>query len=188
MLVHYYILQGMYSDDTSSGMTDDNSSLILSSPEEVTQETMDRDSTLQTSPNVSCFINASTSDVDISEFSATSSAITSSGSDESGDFTTSDESSDELTLPTYRELIFYSPPEPEMPQPTEDITVPRNALRDIQLRVIPRVEISRNESIDQMARQMVYQEYPQVQEVVHINSPPEVIEMSDGSYQYSCEE
>ena len=65
MLVHYYILQGMYSDDTSSSMTDDNASLILSSPEEVSQETVDRDSTLQTSPNVSCFINASTSDVDV---------------------------------------------------------------------------------------------------------------------------
>ena len=59
------------------------------------------------------------------------SEITSSGSDESEDSNSSEESltetsSDESisTLPIYRELIFYSPPEPELPQPTEDIMVP----------------------------------------------------------------
>ena len=56
-----------------------------------------------------------------------------------------------LPLPSYADLLDYSPSEVAQPQPTESILVPRECITDHKLRCPPVVEISRLTRLDLQA-------------------------------------
>ena len=50
----------------------------------------------------------------------------------------------DASLPTYSDLLFYSPASIEQPQPTNTIFVPKECLLDIKLRCPPTDNITRD--------------------------------------------
>ena len=101
------------------------------------------------------FLVASTSDFEGSEFISTdmellstSESSLSPSSSPSSLCTTTSEYPD-VTLPSYADLLDYSPAKVEQPQPTEAILVPREYIFDIKLRCPPDVEITRLPILEQ---------------------------------------
>ena len=180
MLTEYYILQDMCSDDnhdsdqtiTASETEDNNNSSVL------TQSTPVR------SPDIRYFINESTSDVDLVEQITTDTDLRSSvTSSEDVDVSTGS-----LTpeyeghcLQSYRDLLYYSPCNPELPQTDDNILVPVKCMLDDQLRVIPMVEVNRIPALEDMVSSLQDHSPPLEDEVIYVNSSPEVIKISSES-------
>ena len=130
--------------------------------------------------------SCSTSDYEGSELISTdvelwsSSVSTSTPSSSPSSLCTSTSEYSEDTLPSYAELLDYSPAIVEQPQPTDSILVPKECMFDIELRCPPDVEIIRIPVLEQAICSL--QDYlpPNIEEnYIHvINTSPECINIS----------
>ena len=96
--------------------------------------------------------------------------------------TTSDYS--DVTLPSYADLLDYSPAKVEQPQPTEAILVPRERTFDVKLKCPPDVEITRLPILEQAISSLQDHHPPNIEEddyIQVINTSPECIEISSDS-------
>ena len=84
-------------------------------------------------------------------------------------------------LPTYSNLLFYSPASVEQPQPTNTIFVPKECLLDLKLRCPLTVDITRDPTIEGYIRSFQDQLPPNIGDegITIINTPPIIIEDSD---------
>ena len=86
-----------------------------------------------------------------------------------------------FTLPSYADLLDYSPAKVKQPQPMEAILVPRECVNDPKLRCSPEVVITRSPRVEQAVSLQDDCPQPNIDENVDVetyNSPPEVIEIS----------
>ena len=86
----------------------------------------------------------------------------------------------DFTPPSYAELLYYSPPKVEQPQPMDAILVPRECVNDPKLRCSPEVVIITLPIVEQAVS--LQDHCPQTNvdkniDFVTYNSPPEVIEI-----------
>ena len=84
-------------------------------------------------------------------------------------------------LPTYSDLLFYSPASIEQPQPTNTIFVPKDCLLDIKLRCPLTVNITRDPETEDYIRSFQDHLPPNIEneDIIMINTPPIIIEDSD---------
>ena len=89
----------------------------------------------------------------------------------------------EDTLPSYAELLDYSPAIVEQPQPTDSILVPKACMFDIKLRCPPDVEIIRSPVLEQEIHSLQDHLPPNIGEyyIQVINTSPECINSSSDS-------
>ena len=203
MLVEYYHSMGLYvispsdssessgssnsENDESDGESDELSHYsdvsVNSHPSDVRKSA--------TCPiDVKQAIAASTSDYEGSELISTdvelwsSSVSTSTPSSSPSSLCTSTSEYSEDTLPSYAELLDYSPAVVEQPQPTDSILVPKECMFDIELRCPPDVEIIRIQVLEQAICSLQDHLPPNIEEdyLQVINTSPECIDISSDSY------
>ena len=121
------------------------------------------------------FVVTSTSDFEGSEFISTymklwstSESSLSPSSSPSSLCTTKSEYS-HVTLPSYADLLDYSPAKVEQPQPSEAILVPRECVFDVKLRCPPDVEITRLPILEQAISSLQDHHPPNIEEEDYIN-------------------
>ena len=87
------------------------------------------------------------------------------------------------TLPSYAELLDYSPAIVEQPQSTDSILVPKECMFDIKLRCPPDVEIIRIPVLEQAICSLQDHLPPNIEEdyIKVINTSPESIDISSDS-------
>ena len=87
----------------------------------------------------------------------------------------------DASLPTYSDLLFYSPASIEQPQPTNTIFVSKEYLLDIKLRCPPTVNITRDPETEGYIRSFQDHLPPNIEneDVIIINTPPIILEDSD---------
>ena len=120
---------------------------------------------------------------DIEVWSSLSSFISPSSSPSSLHSSTSAYSN--LPLPSYADLLDYSPSEVTQPQPTESILVPTECLTDNKLRCPPVVKITRSTRVDLQAfNNFLWDHFPQPElnidkeaDIQVFNSLPEYVEV-----------
>ena len=100
--------------------------------------------------------------------------------DTSSTYTSTSQYSD-ASLPTYSDLLFYSPASIEQPQPTNTICVPKECLLDIKLRCPLTVNITRDPVTEGYIRSFQDHLPPNIEneDIIMINTPPIIIEDSD---------
>ena len=79
-----------------------------------------------------------------------------------------------FTLPSYTDLLDYSPVKVEQPQPTDAILVPRECVNDPKLRCPPEVVITRLPRVEQAVSLQDHSHQPNIDENVDVetyNSP-----------------
>ena len=105
---------------------------------QLTPTRSDRNTT--TTLNIQYFLAESTSDFDEVDQMTTDTDLWSSvSSSEQGQSSTGSLTSEYsgVILPSYWDLLFYSPSKPQLPQPDDDLLVPVQEMLDNKLRVIP---------------------------------------------------
>ena len=134
------------------------------------------------------FLVASTSDFEGSEFISTDMGLWSTSESSLSPSspltlcTTSDYS--DVTLPSYADLLDYSPAKIEQSQPTDSILVPRECIFDVNLRCPPDVEITRLPILEQAISFLQDHHPPNIEEddyIQIISTSPECIEISSDS-------
>ena len=95
--------------------------------------------------------------------------------------TSAKSSTSQFSLPTYSDLLFYSPASIEQPQPTDTLFVPKECLLDIKLRCLPTVNITRDPETEGYIHSFQDHLPPNIEneDVIIINTPPIIIEDSD---------
>ena len=89
------------------------------------------------------------------------------------------QSSDEC-LPTYANLLFYSPAAVEQPQPTNSIFVPKECLLDLKLRCPLTVEITKDATTEGYIKSFQDHLPPTIEDNdITKNTPPIIIEDSE---------
>ena len=163
-----------YEPDESSHYSDMSGNSYLSESEQHATPSID----------VRQFIVASTSDYEISESVSTdielwSSSVSSSPS--SLCTCTSEYSQD--PLPSFAQLLDYSPTAVEQPQPTDSILIPKECMFDMKLRCPLDVEIIRSPMVEQAVCSFQDHLPPNIEEedIQIINTSPEYIEESSES-------
>ena len=89
-----------------------------------------------------------------------------------------------VTLPSYADLLDYSPAKVEQPQPTDSILVPRECIFDVKLKCPPDMEITRLPILEQAISSLQDHHPPNIEEddyIQVINTSPECIEISSDS-------
>ena len=112
-----------------------------------------------------------------------SSVSTSSPSSSPSSLCTSTSEYSEDTLPSYVELLDYSPAIVEQPHPTDTILVPKECMFDIKLRCPPDMEIIRLPVLEQAICSLQDHLPPNIEEdcIQVINTSPECIDISSDS-------
>ena len=84
-------------------------------------------------------------------------------------------------LPTYANLLFYSPASVEQPQPTNTIFVPKECLLDLKLRCPLTVEITKDPTTEGYIHSFQDHLPPTIEDndITIINTPPIIIEDSE---------
>ena len=157
MLVEYYHSIGLYTispSDSLESENDENEGEPIASDEishysDVSVNSYPSNVRKSATPpiDVKQFLAASTNDYEGSELISTdvelwsSSVSASSPSSSPSSLCTSTSEYSEDTLPSYEQLLDYSPAIVEQPQPTDSILVPKECMFDIKLRCPPDVEI-----------------------------------------------
>ena len=197
MLTGYYQSIGLYSSSSSleNEENDEENEGESASPNELSNY---GDISANSSPSavnesatpaidMKQFLVASTSDIERSEIISTDmelwSTSESSLSPSSSLHTTTSEYSG-VTLPSYADLLDYSPSKVEQPQPTDAILVPRECVFDVKLRCPPDMEITRLPILEQAISSLWDHCPPNINEDVDIqviNTSPECIEISSDS-------
>ena len=191
MLVEYYHSMGLYAispSENSESVNDENASDELSHYSDVSVNSHPSDARKSATPpiDVKQFIAASTSDYEGSELISTDvelwSLSVSTSTPSSSPCTSTSEYSED-TLPSYAELLDYSPAIVEQPQPTDSILVPKECMFDIKLRCPPDVEIIRIPVLEQVIRSLQEHLPPNIEEdhIQVINTSPEGINISSDS-------
>ena len=199
MLVNYYHSVELYafsSSESSESESDDNEgestdSNELSHCSEVSGNSDPSDVRESATPpiDVKHFLAASTSDYEGLELVSTdvelwsSSISTSSLSSSLSSLCTLTSEYSEDTLPSYAELLDYSPAIVEQLQPTDTILVPKEYMFDIKLRCPPDVEIIRLPVLEQAIHALQNHLPPNIEEdyIQVINTSPECIDISSDS-------
>ena len=135
------------------------------------------------------FIIASTSDYERSESISidvelwSSSVSTSTAPSSPSSLCTSTPEYSQDTLPSYAQLLDYSPSVVEQPQPTDSILVPKECMFDVKLRCPPDVEIIRIPVLEQAICSLQDHLPPNIEEdfIQVINTSPECIDISPES-------
>ena len=135
------------------------------------------------------FIVASTNDYERSESVSTdielwnSSVSRSTASSSPSLLCTSTSEYSQDPLPSFAQLLDYSPSVAEQPQPTDSILVPKECMFDVKLRCPPDVGITRKPIVEQAIRSFqdhlphnIEEDYIQI-----INASPEYIDISSES-------
>ena len=129
-----------YEPDESSHYSDVSSNSYLSESEMHATPSID----------VRQFIIASTSDYEISEYISVDIELwNSSASSSPSSLCTSTSEYSQDPLPSFEQLLDYSPTTVEQPQPTDSILIPKECMFDIKLRCPPDVEIIRSPMVEQ---------------------------------------
>ena len=109
---------------------------------------------------------------------------TSSPSSSPSSLCTSTSEYSEDTLPSYAQLLDYSPAIVEQPQPTDSVLVPKECMFDIKLRCPPDVEIIRLPVLEQTIHSLQDHLPLNIEEddyIQVINTSPDCIEISSDS-------
>ena len=195
MLVEYYHSMGLYTispSESSESESDENKGELIASDEpshysDVSVNSYPSDVRKSATPpiDIKQFIAASTSDYEGSELISTDvelwSSSVSTSTPSSLCSSTSEYSED--TLPSYAELLDYSPAIVEQPQPTDSILIPKECMLDIKLRCPPDVEIIRILVLEQAICSLQDHLPPNIEEdyIQVINTSPECIDISSDS-------
>ena len=91
-------------------------------------------------------------------------------------------------LPSYSQLLDYSPSSIDHPQPTDSILVSRECMWDARLRCPPSVELIRDPVVEEYIRSLQDYQPPELedQDLITINTPPPYIENSDSDSDVIC--
>ena len=197
MQAEYYYSIGLYAISPSESENEKNEGESISPDElnhynDVSVNSCPSDIKETATPpiDVKQLLAASTSDYEGSELISTdvelwsSSESTSSPSSSPSSLCTSTSEYSEDTLPSYAELLDYSPAIVEQPQPTDSILVPIECMFDIKLRCPPNVEIIRLPVLEQAICSLQDHLLPNIEEddyIQVINTSPECIEISSDS-------
>ena len=192
-----YAISSSESSSSNESESDENEGVSIASDElshysDVSVNSHLSESATPATPSIDVrqFIVASTSDYEGSELISTdvelwsSSVSTSTPSSSPSSLCTSTSEYSEDTLPSYAELLGYSPAVVEQPQPTDSILVPKECMFDIKLRCPPDVEIIRIPVLEQAICSLQDHLPPNIEEdyIQVINTSPECIDISSDSY------
>ena len=197
MLAGYYHSIGLYTFSSSEIENEGNEGESIASNElshysDVSTNSCPSDVNESATPaiDIKQFLAASTSDFEGSELISTDmelwsiSESTLSPSSSPSSLCTMTSEYSEVTLPSYAELLDYSPAKVEQPQPTDSILVSMECTFDIKLRCPPDVEIIRLPILEQAISSLQDHLPPNIEEgnyIQVINTSPEYIEISSDS-------
>ena len=128
------------------------------------------------------FSVASTSDYELSDYITTDTELWSTSSSSPSSLCTSTLEYSQEPLPSFAQLLDYSPTTAEQPQPTDSILIPMECMFDNKYRCPPDEEIFRNPMVEQ-AIHFFQDHLPNIEEqdVQIINTSPEYIEETSDS-------
>ena len=200
MLASYYHSIGVYTILSSTDISSSGSSSSSSSGSDESEYEPDdsshysdvsgnsslSESEMHATPSIDVrqFIVASTSDYEISESISTDIELwSSSASSSPSSLCTSTSEYSQDSLPSFAQLLDYSPTTVEQPQSTDSILIPKECMYDIKLRCPPDVEIIRSPMVEQAI--CSFQDHLSLnieeEDIQIINTSPEYIEESSDS-------
>ena len=123
----------------------------------------------------------------MSEYITTASELWATSPSTSSIYSSTSQYSDE-PLPSYSQLLDYSPSSIDQPQPTDSILVPRECMWDARLRYPPSVELLGDPVVEEYIHSLRDHQPPELedQDVIIINTPPPYIENSDSDSDVIC--
>ena len=123
----------------------------------------------------------------MSEYITTASELWATSPSTSSIYSSTSQYSDE-PLPSFAQLLDYSPSSIDQPQPTDSILVPRECFWDARLRCPPSVELLRDSVVEEHICSLQDHQPPELedQDVIIINTPPPYIENSDTDSDVIC--
>ena len=123
----------------------------------------------------------------MSEYITTASELWATSPSTSSIYSSTSQYSDE-PLPSYSQLLDYSPSSIDQPQPTDSILVPRECMWDARLRCPLSVELLRDPVVEEYIRSLQDHQPPELedQDVITINTPPPYIENSVSDSDVIC--
>ena len=123
----------------------------------------------------------------MSEYITTASELWATSPSTSSIYSSTSQYSDE-PLPSYSQLLDYSPSSIDQPQPTDSILVPRECMWDARLRCPLSVELLRDPVVEGYIRSLQDHQPPELedQDVITINTPPPYIKNSDSDSDIIC--
>ena len=123
----------------------------------------------------------------MSEYITTASELWVTSPSTSSIYSSTSQYSDE-PLPSYSQLLDYSPSSIDQPQPTDSILVPRECMWDARLRCSLSVELLRDPVVEEYICSLQDHQPPELedQDVITINTPPPYIENSDSDSDVIC--
>ena len=198
MLASYYYTIGVYTISSSS----DSSSSSSSSSSSDSSSGDENEDELESSHNngesgnssllefevhatphidVRQFFVASTSDYELSDYITTDSELWSTSTSSPSSLCTSTLEYSQEPLPSFAQLLDYSPTTAEQPQPTDSILIPMECMSE--LRCPPDVEIIRSPMVEQAIHSLQDHLPPNIEEedIQIINTSPEYIEETSDS-------
>ena len=123
----------------------------------------------------------------MSEYITTASELWATSPSTSSIYSSTSQYSDE-PLPSYSQLLDYSPSSIDQPQPTDIILAQRECMWDARLRCPLSVELLRDPVVEEYIRSLQDHQPPELedQDVITINTPPPYIENSDSDSDVIC--
>ena len=163
MLASYYHTIGVYTISSSTDSSEISNSSSVSDESEYESDESSHysdvsgnsylsESEMHATPTIGVrqFIVASTSDYKLSEYISTDIELWSSSAASSpSSLCTSTSEYSQDPLPSFAQLLDYSPTTVEQPQPTDSTAIPKECMFDIKLRCPPDVEIIRSPMVEQ---------------------------------------
>ena len=191
MLGSYYYFIGLYATYISSGSETSGSGSSYTTEDESTTSERKSDSgnsDFQSLECMQCFTLMLNRCLLIqllilSDYQTTASELWDSSSTTTSTSECSTSQFSDEYLPTYSNLLFYSPASVEQPQPTNTIFVPKECLLDLKLRCPPTVEITKDPTTEGYIRSFQDHLPPTIEDndITIINTPPIIIEDSEDS-------
>ena len=199
MLASYYHSIGVYTISSSTDISLSGSSPSSSSGSDESEYESDDsshysdvsgnssllESEMHATPSIDVrqFIVVSTSDYELSDYISTDIELWSSSSSSPSSLCTSTSEYSQDLLPSFAQLLDYSPTTVEQSQPTDSILIPKECMYDIKLRCPPDVEIIRSPMVEQAICSFQDHLPPNIEEkdIQIINTSPEYIEESSDS-------
>ena len=202
MLVEYYHSMGLYAFSPSNSSKNSGSSNTENDESEGESDKLSHYSDISVNSHPSDIRKSATPPIDVNQFIAastsdyegsgliptdvelwSSSVSTSTPSSSPLSLCTSTSKYSEDTLPSYAELLDYSPAIVEQPQPTDSILVPKECIFDVKLRCPPDVEIIRIPVLERAIHSLQDHLPPNIKEdyIQVINTSLECINISSDS-------
>ena len=189
MLGSYYYLIGLYATYISSGSDTSGSESSYTTEDESTTSERRSDSgnsyfqSLECMQHFTLMLNRCllTQLLILLDYQTTASELWDSSSTTTSTSECSTSQFSDEYLPTYANLLFYSPAAVEQPQPTNTIFVPKECLLDLKLRCPPTVEITKDPTTEGYIQSFQDHLPPAIEDndITIINTPPIIIEDSE---------